>query len=260
MHERLELKTLPEHLIDFRRRVLFSLLAVLAGFIVAYIFAPDIYGFLVRPLAEASNGEARRLIYTGLAEAFITYIKLAFWAGSILALPVIATQIWMFVAPGLYRHERRVFLPFLIASPLLFLAGAAMAYYLVFPLAWKFFLGFELPASSSGLPIQLEARVSEYLSLSMGIIFAFGLAFQLPIALVLLTYAGLLSAARLSGFRRYAIVLIFAVAAVITPPDVISQISLAIPMVVLYEVSIFAAKLIERNKREGIHDAGKQNY
>jgi sec-independent protein translocase protein TatC len=243
-----EAQPLLTHLIEFRRRLMYALLAVLAAFVVCYYFAPEIYAFLVHPLAQATGDESRRLIYTGLTEAFMTYIKLALWAGCFLAFPVIAVQIWMFVAPGLYKNERRAFLPFLIATPVLFLLGAAMAYYLVFPMAWTFFLSFEVPAAPGSLPIQLEARVSEYLSLSMTIIFAFGLAFQLPVILVLLTRVGLLSAAKLSQFRRYAIVLIFAVAAVITPPDVISQISLAIPMMLLYEASILTARWVEKKR------------
>jgi len=245
------------HLIEFRKRLIYSLLAVTAGFVVCYFFAPAIYGFLVRPLAEASGDEPRRLIYTGLTEAFVTYIKLALWAGCFVAFPVIASQVWLFIAPGLYKHERRAFFPFLMATPVLFLMGAALAYYFVFPLAWKFFLGFEVPAIEGVLPIQLEARVSEYLSLSMTIIFAFGLAFQLPVVLVLLTRIGLLSAAKLSQFRRYAIVLIFVVAAVLTPPDVISQISLAVPLMLLYEASIWAARWVEKGARDS--DFGAQD-
>ena len=200
-------------------------------------------------MAEATAGEPRRLIYTGLTEAFVTYIKLALWAGCVLAFPVIAVQIWIFAAPGLYKNERRAFLPFLVATPVLFLAGASMAYYFVFPLAWKFFLSFETPAAPGSLPIQLEARVSEYLSLSMTVIFAFGLAFELPVILVLLTRVGLLSAAKLAGFRRYAIVLIFIAAAILTPPDVFSQLSLALPMMLLYELSILGAKWVERARK-----------
>lgn len=236
------------HLLELRKRLIWSLSAILIGFVISYCFAAEIYEFLVRPLAHVTEGENRRLIYTGLTEAFITYIKLALWTGCFVAFPIIATQIWMFVAPGLYKNERRAFLPFLIATPVFFLIGAAVAYYFVFPMAWKFFLSFEIPATAGGLPVQLEARVSEYLSLSMTVIFAFGIAFELPVILVLLTRVGLLSSAKLSTFRRYAIVLIFIVAAVITPPDVISQLSLAFPLMLLYEMSILGAKWVERGR------------
>jgi sec-independent protein translocase protein TatC len=154
----------------------------------------------------------------------------------------------MFVAPGLYHNERKAFLPFLIATPLFFLMGAAMAYYFVFPMAWAFFLSFEMPGGAGSLPIQLEARVSEYLSLSMTVIFAFGIAFELPVILVLLTRVGLLSSVKLKSFRRYAVVLIFVAAAILTPPDVISQLSLALPLMVLYELSILGAKWVEKTR------------
>ena len=244
------------HLLELRKRLIYSLLAVVVGFIVSYFFAAHIYEFLVRPLAQITEGEHRRLIYTGLTEAFVTYIKLALWTGCFLAFPVIASQIWMFAAPGLYQNERRAFLPFLIATPMFFLAGAAMAYYFVFPLAWKFFLSFEMPAMPGSMPIQLEARVSEYLSLSMTVIFAFGIAFELPVILVLLTRVGLITSAQLAKFRRYAIVLIFIAAAILTPPDVMSQLSLAIPLLVLYEMSIWGAKWVER-RRPVVDDLGQ---
>lgn len=227
---------------------MYAMLAILAGFAISYAFAPQIYEFLVRPLAAATAGEHRRLIYTGLTEAFITYIKLALWTGCFLAFPIVAAQIWMFVAPGLYKNERKAFLPFLVATPVFFLMGASVAYYVVFPMAWKFFLSFEMPGTTKSLPIQLEARVSEYLSLSMTVIFAFGLAFELPVILVLLARAGVLSAAKLSSFRRYAVVLIFVFAAVLTPPDLISMVSLALPMMLLYELSILGAKWVEKKK------------
>jgi sec-independent protein translocase protein TatC len=236
------------HLVELRKRLMYIFAAILVGFCISYFFAPQIYEFLVRPLAQATGGEHRRLIYTGLTEAFITYIKLSLWTGCFIAFPVIASQIWMFVAPGLYKNEQRAFLPFLIATPVFFMMGAAMAYFFVFPLAWKFFLSFENTGSLGSLPIQLEARVSEYLSLSMTVIFAFGIAFELPVILVLLTRIGLLSSAKLSAFRRYAIVLIFIAAAIMTPPDVFSQLSLALPMLALYELSILGAKWVEKTR------------
>ena len=178
------------HLVELRQRLVYALIALSLGCAVSYAFAPHIYEFLVRPLAIVTEGEHRRMIYTGLTEAFLTYVKLALWTGCFLSFPVVAAQIWMFVAPGLYKNERKAFLPFLIASPVFFLMGAAVAYYVVFPMAWKFFLSFELPGTTESLPIELEARVSEYLSLSMTVIFAFGLAFELPVILVLLARAG----------------------------------------------------------------------
>lgn len=244
--EQLSRQTLLEHLIELRRRFIYSLATILAGFVVSYFFAADIYEFLVRPLAYVSGDTQRRLIYTGLTEAFLTYVDLAFWSGCFLAFPVIFAQVWMFVAPGLYKNERLVFSSFLVATPLFFFVGAAVAYYVVFPAAWAFFLSFEIPPASGVLPIQFEARVSEYLSLSMTVIFAFGLAFELPVALVLLARAGILSATKLSSFRRYAIVLIFTAAAILTPPDGVSMIILALPMMLLYELSILGAKLVER--------------
>ncbi|MDD3181572.1 MAG: twin-arginine translocase subunit TatC [Alphaproteobacteria bacterium] len=236
------------HAIEFRHRLVISLMAILVGFVVSYLFAENIYAFLVRPLAKATQGTDHRMIYTGLTEAFITYIRLALWGGCILALPVIASQIWAFIAPGLYHDEKRAFLPFLVATPLLFCLGAAMAYYLVFPMAWKFFLSFEVSGGAGMLPIQMEARVSEYLSLATTIIFAFGISFELPVFLILLARAGLVTSAKLSQFRRYAIVLIFAMAAILTPPDVFSQVALALPLIVLYEISIFGARWAEKQR------------
>ena len=243
---------LLDHLVELRNRLMYSAAALLIGFFVCYLFAAHIYEFLVRPLAKiyADMGYTdRRMIYTGLTEAFFTYIKVAFWAGAFITFPFVATQLWLFIAPGLYRNEKEAFLPFLIATPILFFAGGAFVYYFVFPNAWRFFVSFETPVAGPGeLPIQLEARVGEYLDLVMKLIFGFGIAFQLTVGLTLLGRVGILSSEQLSKGRRYAIVLIFIAAAILTPPDVISQIGLALPMLLLYEISIFLVRYFERKR------------
>jgi sec-independent protein translocase protein TatC len=188
------------------------------------------------------------MIFTNLTETFFTYVKIGLWGGLCIAFPIIASQIWMFVAPGLYKHERRAFLPFLLATPVLFMLGSGLVYFFIMPVAWKFFLSFETPGVPGSLPIQLEARVGEYLSLVMTLIFAFGLCFQLPVLLTLLGRVGIISSKSLASKRKYAVVIILSVAAVLTPPDVFSQVALATPMYMLYEISIFAIKLIERNR------------
>ncbi len=239
---------LHEHLAELRSRLLLSIGAFFIIFCICYVFAEDIYSFLVKPLADVyDEGQDRRLIYTGLAEAFFTYIKVSFYAALFISFPIIASQIYMFLAPGLYKKERKVLLPFLIATPVLFFAGGAMVYYWIFPLAWQFFVSFE--SSTALLPIQLEARVSEYLSLVINLIFAFGIAFQLPVLLTLLAKVGLVSSSGLIKKRKYAVIAILTAAAFLTPPDVISQIGLALPMLLLYECSIFSCKYIERNRR-----------
>jgi sec-independent protein translocase protein TatC len=242
---------LLDHLIELRNRMMYSCIAIFLGFIVCYFFAQVIYAFLVQPLAEAYQGQTgRRLIYTGLTEAFFTYVKVAFWAGTFLTFPFVAIQLWMFIAPGLYRNEKQAFMPFLAATPVLFFMGGAMVYYFIFPLAWRFFLSFETSGADGSLPIELEARVGEYLSLVMKLIFAFGLSFQLPVALTLMGRVGLVSSETLSRNRKYAIVGVFVVAAIITPPDIISQIGLGIPIIVLYEISIIAVRIVERKRAE----------
>jgi sec-independent protein translocase protein TatC len=240
---------LLDHLIELRKRLIYSLLALAVGFFACFGFAKYIYAFLTLPLAHALAGQPNRhLIYTALYETFFTYVKVGMFAGVCVAFPVIASQVWMFVAPGLYRHERRAFLPFLFASPILFVIGAAFVFYLMLPTAIHFFLSYETPTAPGSLGIELQAKVSEYLDFVMTLIIAFGLTFQMPVLLSLLGRVGIVSAQMLRGARRYAIVGIFAVAAVITPPDLFSMISLAVPLVGLYEISIWCVALIERRR------------
>ncbi len=238
---------LLDHLIELRRRLLWSMGAFLVCFFLCYHFSGNIYFFLAQPLARimTQRGEAPHLIYTALYEAFFTYLRVAFFGAAFLAFPVIASQIWLFVAPGLYRSEKRAILPFIVATPVLFVAGAALAYYFVFPVAWHFFLSFETTGGQDGLQIQLEAKVSEYLDLVMKLIFAFGICFQLPVAISLMAKVGIVSSKSLRRFRRYAYVGMFVLAAVLAPPDIITQCGLALPLIALYEISILAARFIE---------------
>jgi sec-independent protein translocase protein TatC len=243
---------LLDHLMELRTRLLWSVGAFALAFVVCYYFSAQIYGFLAQPLADIlqeQGGGERRMIFTALYEAFFTYLKVAFFGAVFFSFPMWATQLWLFIAPGLYRSEKKTITPFLVASPFLFVSGAALAYYFVFPLAWHFFITFETPPGTGALPIQLEAKVSEYLSLVMQMILAFGVSFQMPVLLVLLCRVGILSVETLRKGRRYAIVGMFVVAAVLTPPDVISQIGLAVPMLLLYELSILAAVWMARKPK-----------
>lgn len=245
-------KAMPllDHLLELRTRLLYSVVALFVTFIGCFFFAQDIFNFLAAPLAEILLKETgRRFIYTDLTEVFFTQVKVAFFGALCISFPIFATQIWRFVAPGLYKHERSAFLPFLLATPVLFASGAAILYYVMLPMAWRFFLGFQAAGGPDSLPIELEARVGDYISLVMKLIFAFGLCFQLPVLLTLLVRAGIATADGLAKKRKYAIVGIVIVAAVVTPPDPISQISLSIPIILLYEVSILCARLVEKKKR-----------
>jgi len=239
---------LLDHLIELRTRLIRSVIVILVLFVASYFFADHIYAFLVKPLAQIYTRQGARLIFTALHEVFFTYVKVALFAALFLAFPFIAIQLWKFVAPGLYKNEKRAFLPFLVLTPILFFAGAALVYYMIFPLAWKFFLSFETSGIDGSLPIQLEAKVNEYLSLVMKLIFAFGISFQLPLLLTLMARVGMATSKGLGEKRKYAIVAAFIAAAVLTPPDPISQISLAIPIILLYEASIIAVRMVERRR------------
>ena len=244
---------LLEHLVELRSRLVKSLIAFLVAFIISFFFAKQIYGFLVQPLADAfarGGQPGRHMIFTALYETFFTYVKVGMFGAICLAFPYMAAQIWLFIAPGLYRKERKAFLPFLLATPAMFLVGAAFVYYIMMPYAIRFFLSFEVPSGggADSLPIELEARVSEYLSFVMTLIFAFGFCFELPVLLTLLGRVGIVTSAGLKKARRYAIVGVFAVAAVVTPPDMFSQLSLAFPLVGLYEISIWCVRLIEKQR------------
>ena len=248
--EKIEQSSFVEHLTELRSRLVKSIIYLFIFFIVCYFFAENIYSFLVAPYAEAvkDDGINRRMIFTALHETFITYLKVAFFAAMFVASPIILTQIWKFVAPGLYKNEKKALLPYLIATPTLFLFGGMLVYYLIMPLAIKFFLSFETSAQLSNLPIQLEAKVNEYLSLIMRLIFAFGISFQLPVLLSLLARVGFVDSQYLKKRRKYVIIIIFVVAAILTPPDPITQIGLGIPLLILYELSILSVKLIEKKK------------
>ena len=252
MSENTKESSFVSHLTELRTRLINSLIFIFVIFVIGYIFAENIYNFLVEPYAKAvkDDGVNRRLIFTALHETFITYLKVAFFAALFLGSPIVLTQIWKFIAPGLYQNEKKTLLPYLIATPILFLLGGMLIYYLVMPLAIKFFLSFETAASGSTLPIQLEAKVNEYLSLIMRLIFAFGLSFQLPVLLNLLARVGVIDSEYLKIRRKYFVVIIFAAAALLTPPDPITQIGLAIPLLILYELSILSVKLTEKKKQK----------
>ena len=240
--------TIGEHLVELRSRILKCIIFLFITFIGCYFFADKIYDFLVTPYAEAVKNDNidRRLIFTALHETFLTYLKLAFFSAFFISCPIILLQIWKFIAPGLYKNEKLALLPFMVATPVLFLLGGMLVYYLIMPLAIEFFLSFEKIATPESLPIQLEAKVNEYLSLITRLIIAFGLSFQLPVLLTLLAKVGFVDAEYLRKRRKYIIIIIFSMAAVLTPPDPITQIGLALPLLLLYELSIFTVKIVEK--------------
>lgn len=237
---------LIEHLVELRRRLMWAVAAIFVTFLVCFYFAKDIYNILLHPYRQAVGFETRiDMIYTAPQEFFFTELKLSLFGALFLSFPIIALQIYMFVAPGLYKNERMAFLPFLLATPVLFIMGGALVYFLVMPLAMEFFLSMQ-QTGQSDVQIQLTARVSEYLGLIMTLLFAFGLCFQLPVLLTLLARVGLATSDGLKSKRKYAIVGVFAVAAFLTPPDPISQLGLALPTLLLYELSILAVRFVER--------------
>jgi len=256
-HDREEIEKssapLIEHLIELRRRLIWSIGGFFVAFLVCFFLAKRLFNLLVVPFKWATQWAGLdpskvELIYTAPQEFFFTQVKLAAFGGMVVAFPLIATQIYKFIAPGLYKNERAAFLPFLIASPILFLMGAALVYFFFTPMVMWFFLSMQQVGSGSDVQISLLPKVSEYLSLIMTLIFSFGLVFQLPVVTSLMARVGLLSSQALAEKRKWAIVIAFVVAAVLTPPDPMSQIGLALPTIILYEVSIWSAKLIERGR------------
>lgn len=247
---------LIEHLIELRHRLMWALAAFFVAFVVCFWFAKPIYNLLLWPYRVAAGVDAPiELIYTAPQEFFFTQVKLALFGAMFLAFPVIAAQLYMFMAPGLYRSERKAFLPFLVATPILFLMGAALVYFVAMPLAMTFFLSMQ-QTGDQPVQIVLTAKVSEYLSLMMTLILGFGICFQLPVLLTLLARAGLVTADKLKHYRRHAILAVFVAAAILTPPDPVSQLALALPTLGLYELSIFAVKFVEKKRAASTASVG----
>lgn len=249
---------LMDHIMELRQRLIWCVAALLVAFLVSFAFADQIFGILVHPLTQAfADSQAEgKLIYTKLYEAFFVEVKVAVFSAFFISFPIIANQLWAFVAPGLYANEKKAFLPFLFATPILFGLGASLAYFIVMPTAFRFFLGYS--GVTGGLQAEALPAMGDYLSLVMQFILAFGICFQLPVLLLLLNRAGIVSRQTLKGFRRYMIVITFFVAAVLTPPDIVSQVMLAVPLLALFEISLAIMWFTERKaKRLAAEAAGE---
>ena len=241
---------MSNHLKELRNRFVYFFLFFTTSFLFSYLFVDYVFNFVTDPFIDAIDfKEDKRLIYTGLTEAFVSYIKLALISAFIISSPFFIYQIWSFIAPGLLEKEKKIIFPFLFLVPLMFILGFIFVYYFILPLAWNFFVAFDTSALDNNFSIELEPKINEYLSLTLKLAFAFGLAFQLPTAIFLLTILGLTSPIDLQKKRRFVIVIIFLCSALITPPDIISQIGLAIPIIFLYEFSIFISKFFEKKKK-----------
>ncbi len=251
-----EAKKMPllDHLIELRQRLFYGAVFIFIAFFGCWFISNDILLFLMQPLDTAwfakFNEHLPKFIYTSLTEPFFVRVKLSFFGALVLAFPFVAGQIWAFVAPGLYKHEKAAFLPFLVATPILFAMGAALLYYVLVPFAWQFFISFQFPETPQHPALELLPKVGEYVSLMMQLIFAFGLCFQMPVLLTLLTRVGIIGSDTLKHKRRYAIVIVFVAAAIVTPPDPVSQLSLAIPLCLLYEVSVWLAVMTEKKRAQ----------